>query len=59
MAVHPLVKRFYPESVILGYTFVDGTNTFYNSIRRLIGQDADEKVLLDLGCGRATTDKSH
>jgi len=52
MAVHPLVKRFYPESVILGYTFVDGTNTFYNSIRRLIGQDADEKVLLDLGCGR-------
>ena len=52
MAVHPLVKRFYPESAILGYTFVDGTNVFYNSIRRLIGQNADEKVLLDLGCGR-------
>lgn len=52
MAVHPLVRKFYPESALLGYTFVDGTNAFYSSIRRMIGQNSSEKVLLDLGCGR-------
>lgn len=52
MTVHPLVKRFYPEANLLGYTFVDGTLAFYSSVRRLIGINAKEKVLLDLGCGR-------
>ncbi|CAN5542419.1 hypothetical protein BH10BAC2_BH10BAC2_37580 [soil metagenome] len=52
MTVHRLVKRFYPESEILGYTFVDGTLAFYSSVRRVMGKNKNEKVLLDLGCGR-------
>lgn len=52
MKVHKLVKRFYPESQLLGYTFADGTIAFYNAVNRLIGKNASEKVLLDLGCGR-------
>lgn len=51
MATHSLVKKFYPESALLGYTFVDGTVTFYNSINNLMTSNLDEVVLLDLGCG--------
>ena len=52
MEVNRLVKKFYPESTLLGYTFVDGTTAFYNAVNRLIGKNTAEKTLLDLGCGR-------
>lgn len=52
MKVHRLVKKFYPESQLLGYTFVDGTAAFYNAINRLTAKNASQKTLLDLGCGR-------
>ena len=52
MAVNKLVKKFYPEVELLGYTFVDGTSVFYNAVNKLIGENALQKTLLDLGCGR-------
>lgn len=52
MAVNKLIKKFYPEAQLLGYTFVDGTLMFYNTVNKLIGENALEKTLLDLGCGR-------
>lgn len=52
MAAHKLVEKFYPESQLLGYTFVDGTAAFYNAVNKLIGAKALEKTILDLGCGR-------
>jgi SAM-dependent methyltransferase len=52
MAVNRYVKKFYPESRLLGYTFVDGTVVFYNAVNKLLGKNAMQKTLLDLGCGR-------
>lgn len=46
------VKKFYPEARLLGFTFADGTVNFYNAVNKLIGRNALEKTLLDLGCGR-------
>jgi SAM-dependent methyltransferase len=54
MAVNRQLKRFYPESTLLGHTFVDGTAAFYNSVNGFIGKNAKDKVLLDLGCGRGS-----
>ena len=52
MPTHSLIQRFYPESSLLGHTFVDGTVAFYNSINNLISPNLYRTVLLDLGCGR-------
>jgi len=52
MAVNKLIKKFYPEAQLLGYTFVDGTMSFYNAVNKLLGSNAMDKTLLDLGCGR-------
>lgn len=54
MVIHSLIQRFYPESSLLGHTFVDGTVAFYNSINNLISSSPDKIVLLDLGCGRGS-----
>lgn len=47
-----LLKKFYPEVELLGHTFVDGTFMFYNAVNRLLGKNAMDKTVLDLGCGR-------
>jgi SAM-dependent methyltransferase len=52
MNVHPVIKKFYPEAELLGHSFVDGTATFYSSINSLLSKNAEEKTVLDLGCGR-------
>lgn len=52
MAANKFISRFYPESRLLGYTFVDGTIQFYNAVNKLMGKNALEKTFLDLGCGR-------
>lgn len=46
-------EKFYPESAITGYTFIDGTIAFYNSVHALVDEKgAADVTLLDLGCGR-------
>lgn len=47
------VRKFYPESTLLGYTHVDGTMAFYDIVNSLLDTINEEnKIVLDLGCGR-------
>ncbi len=47
-------KNFYPEAKLTGFTYVDGTIAFYNTINFLIHNKSKEDItVLDLGCGRA------
>ncbi|WP_232824577.1 hypothetical protein, partial [Blastomonas sp. UPD001] len=44
-----LIKRFYPEARLNGFTAVDGVVAFYSQIRALL---TEQSHVLDFGAGR-------